>query len=313
MNFQKAQSALSFIPPHDREIWLSVGMAIKNEFGEDGFELWNTWSQGAESYKEKDAKAVWKSISASGAVGIGTLFYLASRYGWRDNVEHRSPLTAQELESKKRAQEARKEATNAEERRKQIGYEKAEKLTQTLINACALETHYYLNSKGFPDMLALVADGVLIVPMRDYKTNSLRGCQTIEWIPKNQAYEKKMIYGMRAKGSVLRLGSPRAAEIYLCEGYITGCTVEAALRRLKLNASVLVCFSSSNMAHVATMVNGKAFCAADNDHSGTGEKAAIKTGFPYAMSSIIGNDWNDDYQKFGLMHVCKMILDLRKK
>ena len=32
------RNALSFVPAHDREIWLSMGMAIKSQLGDAGFD-----------------------------------------------------------------------------------------------------------------------------------------------------------------------------------------------------------------------------------------------------------------------------------
>jgi putative DNA primase/helicase len=312
MSIQKAIGALSFIPPHERETWVRMGMAIKAEFGEEGFDVWNSWSQGAESYNEKSARAVWRSITAAGKISIGTLFHEAAANGWRDNGEHRGPLTAQEIEAKRIARENRDAAAVAEEARKNQGYRDAAMRSQELIDVCTRETHYYLNAKGLPDAIGLVADGVLVVPMRSLETNQLQGAQTIEWIPAERRWEKKMVYGMRAKGAVLRLGNKNAQETFLVEGYATGLSVEMALRRLRLNASVLICFSDSNLAYVASMLTGRAFVFADNDASGAGERAAKKAGFPYCMSSVLGNDANDDHQQFGLIHLCTMLMNVRR-
>jgi putative DNA primase/helicase len=149
--------------------------------------------------------------------------------------------------------------------------------------------------------------------MRNLETNALQGLQSIVWLPEERRWEKKMATGMRAKGAVLRLGNARAKETFLCEGYATGLSIEIALRRLRLNASVLICFSDSNMAHVATLLQGPAFVVADNDVSLAGERAAIKTGFPWAMSDVVGEDANDLHQRAGLTALCKLILDLRRR
>lgn len=122
-----------------------------------------------------------------------------------------------------------------------------------------------------------------------------------------------MAFGMRAKGSILRLGNQRAKETFLCEGYATGLSIELALRRLRLNASVLVCFSDSNMAHVATKVTGSAFVVADNDVSLAGETAAKKTGLPYCVSDVLGEDANDLHQRAGMVALCKLIIDVRRR
>jgi len=55
---QRIESALGFIDPQDREIWVSVGQAIQDELGEDGFFLWNEWSRGADNYCERAASDV---------------------------------------------------------------------------------------------------------------------------------------------------------------------------------------------------------------------------------------------------------------
>ncbi|KAF3999184.1 PriCT-2 domain-containing protein [Glaciimonas immobilis] len=313
MTTAKAAGALSFVPPHDRDLWVRMAMAIKSEFAEDGFDAWDTWSQGAESYNEKSARAVWRSIGTAGKIGIGSLFHEAAANGWRDNDQPRGPLSAQEEAEKQRARAVRDAATAEEEIRKQRGYRAAAEASQKLIDLCTLETHYYLNAKGLPAAVGLVADHVLIVPMRNLETNQLQGMQSIEWMPEERQWEKKMAFGMRAKGAVLRLGNRNAAETFLCEGYVTGLSIEMALRRLRLNASVLICFSDSNMAHVAEMVQGRAFVCADHDVSGAGEKAAKKTGLRYCMSDAIGEDVNDLHQRAGLMALCKLIIDVRMR
>jgi putative DNA primase/helicase len=313
MTIQKAITALSFVPSHDRETWVRMGMAIKSEFGEDGFDAWDSWSQGADSYSEKSARTTWRSIKAVGKVGIGTLYHEAAANGWRDNGEHRGPLTEHELAERRRHQAAREAANAAEENRKHQAYRAAAIEAQKLIEQCELKTHYYLNAKGLPDVVALVNDMTLVVPMRSLETNQLQGVQTINWIVEERRWEKKMATGMRAKGAVLRLGSPRALEVFLCEGYATGLSIELALRRLRLNASVLVCFSDSNMVYVAGQVKTPAFVIADNDKSLAGERAAVKTGLPWRMSDQLGEDANDLHQRAGLAALCKLILDVRRR
>lgn len=311
MSMQKAISALSFVPPHDRDTWVKMGMAIKSEFSEDGFDLWDAWSQGADSYNANAAKSVWRSISAGGKIRIGTLFHEAANHGWRDDHAQPAPLTEQQIVEKRRARLARDAATAAETKRKEQGYLDAALRAQELVDSCSMATHYYLNSKGLPDALGLVAGTTLVVPMRNLETNVLQGAQTIDLLPDERRYVKKMAFGMRARGAVLRLGNQRAKETFLCEGYATGLSIELAIRRLRLNASVLVCFSDSNMAHVATMVTGRAFVIADNDVSLAGEKAAIKTGLPYRMSDVVGEDVNDLHQRAGLMALCALLMAVR--
>ncbi|MBI3918168.1 MAG: DUF3987 domain-containing protein [Betaproteobacteria bacterium] len=80
---ERIESALSYVPAGDRDLWLRMGMAIKAELGEDGFPLWDEWSQRAENYRERDARTVWNSINGSGKVTAGTLYYEAKQRGWK--------------------------------------------------------------------------------------------------------------------------------------------------------------------------------------------------------------------------------------
>jgi len=79
----RIESALSHIPPDDRDMWIKTGMAIKSELPDDeGFDVWNEWSQGADSFNENDARSVWRGIDSNGGVNIGSLFHDAKAHGW---------------------------------------------------------------------------------------------------------------------------------------------------------------------------------------------------------------------------------------
>jgi putative DNA primase/helicase len=98
--------ALSFVDPFDRNTWVRVGMAIMSAVGEAGFELWDGWSQGADSYTPTAARNVWKSVKGNGKVTIGTLFQLAKAGGWKDNGP-RTPPTPEEQAERLRASQER--------------------------------------------------------------------------------------------------------------------------------------------------------------------------------------------------------------
>ena len=60
--------------PESRGVWVRQAMAIKSEFGEDGFEMWDQWSSLSSAYRAIDARHVWKSVKAGKGIGIGSLF-----------------------------------------------------------------------------------------------------------------------------------------------------------------------------------------------------------------------------------------------
>ena len=117
-DLDRIREALQFIDASDRETWLRMGMAIKSELADTGFDLWEAWSLQAESFNTKDARDVWKSIRAGGKVTIGTLFYEAKANGWRDDGMHQKPTPEELAERRRIAAEraAQEEAEIARER-----------------------------------------------------------------------------------------------------------------------------------------------------------------------------------------------------
>lgn len=304
----RIESAIGFIPSVDRELWVEIGMAVKSELGDAGRDLWETWSQQAESYKPESANAVWKSIKECGAVTVATLFHHAKAHGWRDDGT-RQQLSSRQIAERRQAAIARaSEASRAEA----IEYDKAASRAAALIKQCQIDTHPYLIEKGIPDAKALVdGDGSLIIPMRDCMSNKLLGVQKVRLT--DNAWVKKMLPGMRAKGAMLRLGSQHAGEMWFVEGYATGLSVEAAMRLLRMSAAVVVCFSDRNLVHVASHFTGRNFVFADHDASKAGERAAWDAGLPYAMSDTQGQDANDMHRECGLMAVAQKIMEARRK
>jgi len=112
-DINRIRESLQFVPASDRETWLRMGMAIKSELDDSGYDLWESWSMQDESFSTKDARDVWKSIRASGKVTIGTLFHEAKAHGWRDDGGHQMP-TPEELADRRRIAAERAEKEEAE-------------------------------------------------------------------------------------------------------------------------------------------------------------------------------------------------------
>jgi putative DNA primase/helicase len=153
----------------------------------------------------------------------------------------------------------------------------------------------------------------LLIPMRNVVTNKLQGYQEIYWDAESRKHEKKMLAGMRAKNAVFYIGDRQAEETWLVEGYATGLSLHHALRSCGIKASVVVCFSASNMVAVADQIRGERFVFADNDESKTGEKSAIQTGLPWVMADDVGWDANDLHMKKRLFAVVAKVMELKKK
>jgi hypothetical protein len=82
-----AREALAVIDSDDRETWVTVGAAIQNEMPtQEGFSLWDAWSQGSPKYDPQDAIRVWRSFKVKGLSGVGlnTVFAMAQKAGWKN-------------------------------------------------------------------------------------------------------------------------------------------------------------------------------------------------------------------------------------
>jgi putative DNA primase/helicase len=191
-------------------------------------------------------------------------------------------------------------------------YQRTAERAHAMLRAACPDQHAYLAAKKLGHVLGLVDDTrQLLVPMRTLDGNQLVGLQVIAWLAEQRQWQKKMLYGTPARGAVFRLGSPRAGETWLVEGYATGLTCELALRSLNANASVLVCFSAHNLAHVASQVRGRKFAFADHDKSGTGLDVVKAAGLTHCISPVEGEDANDWYVRAGLFPVAAAMMRLR--
>ena len=161
--------------------------------------------------------------------------------------------------------------------------------------------HPYLKRKGFPMEPYFARRRDMLLPMFDVQRYGQPiGLQRIE--PDGT---KMFLPDQRSKGAVFRLGSGRARELWLCEGYATALSLRAALKKLHRDVDVLICFSAGNIKHVASLKFGT-HVMADHDkvnpQTGTrvGEQAAIATGLPWVCPPREGDDANDLHQREGL-------------
>lgn len=281
-------------------------------------------------------------------------YYWDGRRGWvfawdgEAKVQwYDDPNAAPWTEAEKAEWKAKQDAQRARQDRR---YLQAAELAANLLREAKPGPHDYLIRKRLPDaqgmvlefggplranfakdVSALQLDGCLLVPMRDLFTNEIKGLQVIAWDPVALRWEKLMLPGMQAKGAVLRLGPRSAPETIFCEGYATGLSIDAAVRQMRLPASVVVCFSTGNLVHAAEkLTRGRRYVFADHDDipkperakrdrgepfepRGPGELAAIETGLPYCMAPTVGWDANDVHAKGGLMEVCRLLVQVRRQ
>ena len=254
---EKIRHALTFIPAAmPREEWAKVGMAIKSEYPDaTGFELFDAWSQtDPEGYNPTDARDTWKSVKASGGIGIGTVFYLAKANGYTTTPGAKiDPATAQRLAGERAARELQ-----ANHERKQSQKAAAAVALQRWQAATPATEHPYLSAKGVQAHGVRLEGEALLIPVQD-AAGALQNLQTID-----PTGNKRFLSGGMVKGCFHMIGEPDGALI-VCEGYATGASIHEATGQ-----AVAVAFNAGNLQAVAEALHQKypalrMILAADDD------------------------------------------------
>jgi hypothetical protein len=80
-NASDIEKALEYIPADSYDVWIKVGMALREELGDEGFDLWDQWSQKSDKYEPTDTLFKWGSFNGQG-ITAGTLIALARDHGY---------------------------------------------------------------------------------------------------------------------------------------------------------------------------------------------------------------------------------------
>lgn len=278
-NPERVRSALSFLDPSDRTLWVKMAFAIKSEFGEEGFEIWDDWgSQHARPAGE--VKSTWRSAGMSGSGGsvqLGSLIFEAKAAGWVDDTKFVRP-SKEEIKARQQRSAERLAVYQAEEA---AAEEAAAVVANCIWNASApCESHPYLERKGVQSHGLRVgtweytnpetgevktAPGYLLIPIRDRKRN----IHSLQGIPPKGA-EKYYLKDAAKRGFFYALGAAPLNHdgrpvFVLAEGYATGASVYETSGHM-----TLVCFDTSNLMAVAQVLRAAQptaiiIMAADND------------------------------------------------
>lgn len=103
---------LDYISADSRETWISVGMGLRDEFGDAAREVYDSWSQTGEGYKAASVNSAWKSFRG-GALGIATVIQMAQQNGWKREAREMSAQDRVNIETKRKAERAQRAAEDA--------------------------------------------------------------------------------------------------------------------------------------------------------------------------------------------------------
>ena len=246
------QAALKYVPAEDRDLWVRLGMATKAELGEKGFDVWDSWSQTAESYRERDARSVWRSLKADGRVTVGTLLYEAKSRGFKLNGEG-ARINHAEIERHKRERAAAIAKQTEERARLQ---EQAAQQAAEIWRVCQeAREHPYLSRKGIQPhgvriykggftVSGMRCDGALVIPIR----NAAGDIRSLQFI---QEGEKRYLANAEKSGCYFSIGKPEGV-ICIAEGFATASSIHESTGR-----AVAVAFDSGNLLSVAHALKEK--------------------------------------------------------
>jgi putative DNA primase/helicase len=104
---EKARQALQYIDPScDRLTWVRMATALKDEFGQDGFELFDAWSKGSDKYEKHATRDTWKSVKPGRGVSIGSLYHEAKKGGFRPHDWQTEAAPVRQNDEKRAAERA---------------------------------------------------------------------------------------------------------------------------------------------------------------------------------------------------------------
>ena len=256
IDLRTAEGMLTFVDGcEDRQTWLSIGMALKSEFGEAAFDAWDRWSQNAANYSAQACSSSWRGFKSNtvGGYTVGTLIKLAKDGGYTLDANDLPKVDHAEL-ARRRSERAAKLFAELEDRKRKAMA--AEDRARADWHAALREgVSAYAQRKGIDKSescryLPAADGGGLVIPMLRYdldRAQALKGLQIIK-----DDGTKKFTYGMEKPGTACRLGLPVVGEpVFVCEGYATGMTIRMALERCY---PVFVAFDAYNLPVVVEAV-----------------------------------------------------------
>lgn len=299
LSLDAAQEALRSIPCQcSRADWIKYARILFDEFGDDGFGIWDAWSKDHPEYNEKRALQAWKSAVRTGGgrpATIATLVYDAKRNGWRPTRKHNAKRDA----SAQRAHEEARARRRAELQAAEAAAQAAAALRAAELWAAATldpAGHPYLERKrvgayGIRRAAEWVREWVdpetgevhtwrdkdaLIIPIWSgpgvlASLQAILPARTIGRAPrdgeKDQRRDKDYLRDGRKHGCYCTIGriKPDVTVVIICEGYATGASLHEAT-----GYPVMVAFDAGNLQPVAEALRAKLpsvriVIASDND------------------------------------------------
>lgn len=280
---EQAREALSFISTQDdRAEWVRIGKALHDEYGDEAFDAWDQWSSAAASYRERDARTVWRSLGrmngGANPVSIATVIYAAKQGGWKPGKPSTpDPAIASKREAERNHRRAEAARLDAEDKAAAAAF-----ALDIWENAQpANDNHPYLLRKRIPSYgLRTIpevhlpnADGEMFTITDPLIVPVLAGpskIASLQVIAPNG--RKSFLVNGRTDGCYAKIGNAKGPSVVaIAEGYATAASWHRATEH-----TVVIAFNAGNIPKVARDLRAKLPTArllvvADNDYHAPGE------------------------------------------
>lgn len=203
-------AALRYLDATDTSVWLRAGMAIKDEFGDAGFAVWDDWSQNDSRYQPKECRTRWKSFKGGAGrarVTIATILHLAFERGFElarpDLTEEQKAAFAAEQAQRRAQVAARHEQEQADMLRWYDAVAAA--CTRLAPHLKTVGNSPYLGKKRVSAHGALFAPCSFILHFHNFKVDILAGAEpTRQFFAQHDAAARKnMAFLYFKRGSIL--------------------------------------------------------------------------------------------------------------
>lgn len=290
LTLSACEEALTHVSARDRTTRVRIGEALLDHFGDQAFEVFDSWYSTHDRYTKGDAKAAWRSFGkgSSSPATIGTLIYEAKLGGWKPGSQLATKGSEVRLRMERRRNErgVRTDEVSAAELA-------AAARAKTIWDAADLDPtdHAYLARKGVKatglrrarEWVTMWKDDAgeehlfrnadpLLVPIWSApgELASLQAIFPIKCMGNKRdgrARDKDYLRDGRKRGCYFIFGHVQVETklALFCEGYATGASLHEAT-----NLPVFVCFDAHNIEPVAVKVrkklaNLRIVICADND------------------------------------------------
>ncbi len=290
-SFSEVRDALGYISASQcRDEWWKIAAAIKNEFGDSGFVLWDEWSQGGDGYNEKDVRATWTSTKSDGhgkSITVATLFKLATDNGYKPHKPVKKTVAKAVI---------KRETSN----KAQAYWDRA--------HDC--DSHQYSDKKGLDTAGLKKYKGRLLIPAYD----AAGAMSSLQEISKDG--KKIFLQGCTISGCWYTI--PGDNVLIVAEGWATAKSINMATGH-----TAIVAFGSSGFMKVPPLLREKypearIILAPDNDVGKDAVKKATRAARESGCEFIVpevedGTDFNDLHQCAGLDEVRRQFAKNVKK